>query len=899
MKAPKTSREELALENQKRVQRRKEEAAIMRGLAQNATLSIEDLRKQYAEDQSNRMASEEEQRQLTATSKQVTPERPQPVQCVACFDAVVQCLETTHGGATIWTGHEDGSIGIRNGVTGEAVYIIEPSKEEGEEKAPAVTTLYNADTQMWVGLADGTVRIYDTLVYVLAFESHMHDGGITAFVNTFDSKVFSASEDGTIIKWDSEAGNYEVLAHIKDTAHVATCLATYGYNLFAGGAANVIFQYDTETCAENRQYSGHTGPVNALVVAEGFLVSASEDHTVVVWSIDNEVPFYTMRAHEAPVKALFSDTVAARIWSTDSTGLVHIWELSPSRQFPIMSSFQTDEDAAIHRIKGVVATDAVKIWSLGSDGHNKVWHSATNKIEAQTTVAVDAMSSIIAEDAVELAKWNELIRTMEAVAEKLKRSIATTLCTSTIRGEQRQTFYLWAQWLRRQYIVKKQHLSVEIMARNNALSLLRRYYSSLRLHAERKKERKRKEVIAEGLYKASVTESIQEYYRRIRHFYQLVRSREARLLLSERMEARYKKIVMKENLATLIRYRDVAKAQRKRRQLAASLGSATDGTLRRLYFQRWIQILQYKERQRKSRASSAGLCMRLESSLLSRYMQMWLAFASQRRNAKNRARAVAVVLRRNDHHLRATYFLQWQKWALSRREDKHKVEYETNKARVAELLQQLESIDHLVRRRKLLDDAQAAIDAAAADKQRRLERLEELRKENDEIESQIQAKRQGAKEKREKSVAEQVEDLIATLKVKVLNFHGDFPLIHKTQERVKMDKGGVTKIFLEGHIAVKKIVVDLTKESYLKAEDEWPLTDDMVKKLKPHYADTVLNGIKTMVIAFDTMTPADRASLTTDGEIVLNAKWLILFANVCVEMRMKKLGKAGAFRVKH
>jgi hypothetical protein len=448
-------------------------------------------------------------------------------------------------------------------------------------------------------------------------------------------------------------------------------------------------------------------------------------------------------------------------------------------------------------------------------------------------------------------------------------------------------------------MIKKRTVAVKALAADCDARLRQGYWIKWSRFLANQKAQRHKETMANVLYQSERRQLGLATFMKLRQFYFFVRRRQKRELVLKQLEAR----TTTANAASAWNsWRNcvASRAQSKKKAaMAKCLEAVTLENFQREYFLRWGRALQGKKRGNKTAKCSNSLCIRLENDLRGRYFMAWLIKARAARPTTTKRHALLVLARHAEKNLLASYYGLWSRFAALKREAKMLAEYEQGKSRIAELLESMRGIEGLVRRQKLLEDAQRAIDKAKQDREAKLARLAEVRAECDGIKEQIEEKRAGAREKTQKSIAEQVEDLIAKLKVKVLNFHQDFPLIHKTQEQIKLDKGGVIKVFLEGHIAVKKIVVEITKQTYLGAEDEWPLTEDMVKKLKPHYCDPVLNAIKTMVIAFDTMTPADRQSMTTDGEIVLNAKWLILFADVCVGIRLKKFGKAGAFRVKN
>lgn len=53
------------------------------------------------------------------------------------------------------------------------------------------------------------------------------------------------------------------------------------------------------------------------------------------------------------------------------------------------------------------------------------------------------------------------------------------------------------------------------------------------------------------------------------------------------------------------------------------------------------------------------------------------------------------------------------------------------------------------------------------------------------------------------------------------------------------------------------------------------LTDAMIESIPQHLRQNILKAVRALVIAFDNMSPEEKARLTTASEIVKNKDWLI------------------------
>ena len=317
-------------ENEKRVQRMKCEKSFMAEVQARKAYRLSDYQRVQEKVMQQIQDRSTQSPQRLVAPKKVEP-TTEPVKVVHEFSGSIRCLELTQGGATIWTGDNDGTISIRNGMTGEIVHHIPSSG------GLYVDSLFATETHMWVGMNDGTVRIYDHLVYILVSEATFHKESVTCFTSTFDGKVFSASSDASIVKWDTEANGFALMTKLVSySTSMIRCMACYGYNLFTGGDDAIIRCMDTEAGSgqELRDFVGHEDAVNCLIVQDGYLFSGSKDCTIRAWNMEHGECIWTFgdnggAQHEAPVTSFIGDTVAHRFWSADSDGSIHVWESTP------------------------------------------------------------------------------------------------------------------------------------------------------------------------------------------------------------------------------------------------------------------------------------------------------------------------------------------------------------------------------------------------------------------------------------------------------------------------------------------------------------------------------------------------------------------------------------------
>jgi hypothetical protein len=883
--ATSNSKKMLQMENYKKVQRRKLERKFMSEIRSNYSLEhLAQLKEQLESEVPKVLPTP---RPVSPAPRSIPQKPTDTIRVVNEFSGSVRTLELTQGGATLWTAESDGTIGVRSGITGAVVHSIPKHADL------FVESLYATDTHMWVGLNDGTVRVFDHLVYLCVHEAKFHTDVVTCFAQTFDSKVFSGSADTTIVKWDTEKRSFELMTKIiaGHTKRVR-CLASYGYHLFSGSDDSVIRCVDTETGHKVQLYDGHTGAVNALLVLDGFLFSGSADNSVRVWNIDTGecIKVMTEGMSTCAVTSLVADGVGHRLWSADAGGVINVWDSSVDVNFKHIQTLSDHSGTSIVGMRNFCAIDATKVWSLASNGLNKVWYSAMNKVEDAMQDTIHAMQDILDEDVVELDKWRELIQKMSSIDERRKQELADAMFRATDSALLRVYFLKFARWIQVNRIRSRRTTVSQILSSSCDLSMRQLYYWKLWNYYKLKRQQFLKMSMTRNLLATTEKGLINIYWKRMREFRDKMKAKEARAKMLESLIHTTEKGLLHAYYRRWHRCIDTRKKRQKRAQVCEGLMRGSDAGLRRMYYFKLYGFVTVMREQRRKLACCSALGSFTTRGLLQSSFHKWERYIKLRRRLAKK-RIIAEALQRSlMSTAMAHYYALWMGVVKERQRGRLERSIEEGKEKLASLSAKYKEVEHLLERQKLLDVAQAQIDAALAERQKKLDRIAALKKENDDLRLAIQNKEQG-KQESARNIAEQLDDLMARMKAKVLNFHFDYALI--AQLKGQQDK--VKKLFLEAHIRVKRVVVDLTKLT--NPPRKWPLTTDMLHKMPSHQIKVVLRAIKEMIIAFDMMDASVRSALESDEEIVENAEVLMEMADVCVEYINKTLGKA-AHRVK-
>ena len=813
--------------------------------------------------------------------RSVTNSEAKPFEFFECkrkFDDVIECFATTHGGATLWTGQKDGTIAIRNGDNGKILYIIDPSisakteeelggesesehpykitfrqDENGKIIYPTVTTMFSNDFHIWIGYEDGSIRIYDVLVYILLFEAKFHTDAITAFNKTFDNKIFSSSKDGSLIKWGSNIKGFDIISKLSDLNSPINDITSYGFHGFAACSSGEIAQFDIELCCWEKKYISHTGAVNCLLFSEGFLISGGNDSKIIIWNVETGDAICTIDYHNDPIKFLYANTVTKQIWSGDEAGTVNVWQNNYSVDFPRIHCFQVDEDAIISSFYGMVSRDTMKIWSLSSNGYNCVWKSSVNKIEMKIQIVIDSMSSIIAGDRAEIQRLKIKIEKLNELTKTLRKKQSAAL--EHIYGESslHKMFYRWCLWLKKRILQMTQSLEIENMKKCNNINLTWKYSQIWKQYTINSINNKFKIVWIETVNQKVKREKAMAIYHTFKKFIDHMKSAKRTKLISQNIESIYLRALHLYYYNHLYRFQMINKFIKKKKLIVENMYASQVCLIQNTYFNRWKAHI-FNHKRMKLFSMRANTMYNLYTKKLTGIYFYKLVIFIKAQNIPQLSKKIALINERNATlRTKHNYYIKWYQYTSDKKLEVIDNEVTKNEHEIKELLEKIKSVEYLIKQSGLIIEYNNNIQNEDTNIEEIKSNLESNYATNKEYLSIINEKKKGTENVPELTAEEQMDEAMYSLKILCINVNRDFSIISKLYERIKEKKIGKSDLFNEGFINLHKTIASMLRMKSLSNEEPWPIKANDIKNVKSMFFDSILSAIRTIIFAYDAM----------------------------------------------
>jgi WD40 repeat protein len=830
------------------------------------------------------------------------------------FEAKSKCLAVIQGGATIWSGEDDGSVVIRNGFTGDitkTLHMRPAGESEEESELVTVERLFPLEGHMFMGFSDGSVRVFDSLVVTIVRQSELHKAPVKFFQQLSDGTVVSGSTDGHLVLYDDyreEAGGtgtyFEVIREC-DLESELTAMASLGTDIFVGSGNGVVRAIDAADLGTFMKFEvgDSSDAITALQRAEGSIVVGTSKGVIKIFKYNERtkaapslVKELTYHVAGNAITSLVYDSRTQRMWSCDSKGFFKSWDVRSDTNYILRNEIEVG--ASVIDIAFKVNMDAVRVWTLASNGINLAWWSEFSRTEFEMQQAIDDMQVIIEDDEQQLAKWKNQIADVERVDNHRRSRCLEALASMTSNGLRQIYFWKWRKWMKLREHQRKREIFAHTLASTTEKGLARIYYLRLFTFWQQNKLQRQKLGIAQNLL-CSTKKGIQRvYWRKLVDYKNKEKNRVKKLQMAEALMATTNSGLMRLSYKKFCAFHDRRKFRRKRIQVAENLLRGSDVGLLRLYYFKFLANHTARKASNKRQALIDSMGRTSEVGLLRIYYAKLQRNIRLQKGKRQRKNVADLLMANTDRGLLFLYYRKLQQIHADGAEARKKREIEENEKLLAELEVKYKQMETRIERTKKLHALVDNKNELQKKKEERLRRIQEL--EQSLITLQEKIKNKEANDKRHADITAQLVETMSQLKCRALNFDGDYSLITKTVDRAGTMERGAVRSFLTAHMDVKRTIVSELGEQPKKKNDDddtdltytWGKTDTSVRaavaKFPPHTYTVILEAIKKMVIAFDILKPENLQDIETDDEIVANANGFIVMFDYIVEQKAKR-----------
>ncbi len=251
------------------------------------------------------------------------------------------------------------------------------------------------------GHHDGTIRLWDVATQNITSTLEGHRRYIDSVTFSSDGRTLaSASADGTVKLWDVAAGTMSVTVR-DESQPISVAFSPDGAILATGWWDGNVVLLDAATGRQIARFYGHGDNVTAVSFNPkgGALASASRDGTVKLWDLATGNAT-TLSGHSGKVLGMAFSPDGATLVSRSLTHMkkVEVWDVEKGR---MIATLGTLECAPIRSI--TVSSDGTTLANASFDGTVTLWDLEAGRTVATLPHSFEVVSVSISPDGTTLA----------------------------------------------------------------------------------------------------------------------------------------------------------------------------------------------------------------------------------------------------------------------------------------------------------------------------------------------------------------------------------------------------------------------------------------------------------------------------------------------------------------
>ena len=664
-------------------------------------------------------------------------------------------------------------------------------------------------------------------------------------------------------------------------------MCSRGYLVLIGAAQGALFSLDIETGFQHSIFEGLDGTVNAVAV-ESEYVFAGDEWFVGIWNLQSGDILKLLRKEEVGgVRSMITVPETHHVWIAFSSGVIEVWNSSAKGSFEVERKITTLQGRPLTMMTGYSAVETMRFWTLASNGVNKVWTSSFSHVEKDMTDTLDALRAVSSQDAIELNKWQTTLDHLATVGDRRVVQIVSSLQAVHSNRQLRKFYLMWLMVTSSKKFKRHQVDTAQRMAIFCRSKLIHKSFSTW-IQFYRRHQSIRLRSRFEALLRSSAACNLAQHFtKKLLHFTQLAKAALRRQKVVEVLDR-------ESSTATVATYyrkwkyrHDSLDHQRRQIRLVEVLRQTATSRILRNYKLKWDRFISKKKVQQQLRGAASRVAALHGRLLLRRSYLAWSLRVAQKEQRRKLRSVAAVLIINANLRLISVYWRRLRDAKRCRQLLELRSKSSAATLELGSMKRKHAILMDLVKEKKSLDDIRWSMSQNELEMDERRSVLATLQKAAEDLRSAISQKAL-EDQRRVSSISEQMDHLMSVLKAKVINFYTDVALFHQIREKLRQGQD-ITKLFLESHQSVKRVVVEATKRPHLATTEKWPLTPEMIQKLPSHHMSVILVAIKTMIVCFDIMDKATRDSIETDVEIVVNASSLLLMADTSIAHKRKLL----------
>jgi hypothetical protein len=628
-----------------------------------------------------------------------------------------------------------------------------PGSKKGDEASAAagVSALAEVSASLVaVGLTDGRLLLWNSLNLLPVAsatsraspnETSAPLSPVSAILVLKDASIITVTGGGLATRWalkqaTEEDGTSTIEAiqtgRRNHNQHLMVCAAKA--TVIAATKDGVLSRFDRDDLGLVKFGSVQGSP--SCIAVSGDILAVAVGSSVTFFSLARDVVLgHREKVTPTDIIAAIPDTLGNRFWFVGSDGNAVEVDADSRTHFASRLQAQTiqqptdgeeknkqeqgkeEDPAKVLHAHLYAHADALRLWTLASNGLNAVWWTELFRAQCEAFDAAEDMRVALARDEGLLHDAKELIEARVDIVERRRRGAGATVGSAVEANLLRQYYHVLRRFrLRRQYTKKRPAVATALEAKSNQSVAQGAYFTWVR-NARVARHRKEQDAAAKYLEQRAAKVLRVSAFRRWAGFVHATKIRAELLRRVSSLEVAANARVVARYFEGVARF-SLRRRDLKRKATAVTLmGQQAAIVLTCRYMQMWARCRAVRLHQHTVARAVASTLKFNDSALLARSYARFAANVRRVKNIKMHALWGGKAESQSLHQISSRYFSSWSNFSSTKKAQRGIAAADEAQARLQETEKQYDAakarIDKLERLRGLqqrLKDATAKAD---------------------------------------------------------------------------------------------------------------------------------------------------------------------------------------------
>jgi WD40 repeat protein len=178
--------------------------------------------------------------------------------------------------------------------------------------------------QLYIGLSSGKIAVIDIDTFALLFWDTVASDKIRRVIWSWEhQRLFVSSKDGSIALFNPTSWEVEHSWIGHEMGSNALVLTKDG-RCISGGKDGYIRIWGKDNWRLEHAFPAHRGVIYSMITFGNFIISASRDKSIKVWSLENYSPLQKLNGHRQSVNAIMQQNEYSFVSVSDDGSLI-LW----------------------------------------------------------------------------------------------------------------------------------------------------------------------------------------------------------------------------------------------------------------------------------------------------------------------------------------------------------------------------------------------------------------------------------------------------------------------------------------------------------------------------------------------------------------------------------------------